>query len=360
MSPAFLSVIIPIYNAEKYLRPCLDSVLRSSYPHFELILVNDGSTDGSLAVCEEYAARDSRIRLFSQENGGVSSARNKGIDESQGEWLIFIDADDLISPDFLGPVAREGLQSADFLLFDFAAAEGQLDTGIPDAKGIFYSKGQMTQLLQRALVPKQLVENGNVNFNSSNARAFKKSIIDRYHIRFAPDISFGEDKLFNLEYQMRAESCRYLPYPVYFYRFHEDSLSHRYTPDFLRNRQELFQSIKGVLEAGGMFQPVENDFYSAVLTLLAFMLLRVIFSPANRKPYREKRERCHLLREAEIYRQALRYNRKNGTLRQKLVIAAFQLRFYRLISLFARISFMLLKIKNPQQAEQERNKGWSQ
>ncbi len=106
-----ISVVIPVYNVEQYLGGCLDSVLCSVYQDFELILVNDGSTDGSFQICGEYAARDSRIRLISQENTGVSAARNRGIDACQGEWIVFVDADDFISPNFLNLVAWEDRKS---------------------------------------------------------------------------------------------------------------------------------------------------------------------------------------------------------------------------------------------------------
>ena len=101
-----ISVIIPVYNAEPCLRRCLDSVLASACGDFEIVLINDGSTDGSLKICTEYATGDRRIRLITQENQGVSAARNRGIDEALGEWLIFLDADDFITDDFLSMTAR--------------------------------------------------------------------------------------------------------------------------------------------------------------------------------------------------------------------------------------------------------------
>ena len=102
-----ISVIIPVYNTENYLHRCIDSVLNSACDDFEIILVNDGSTDNSPAICEEYARRDGRIRVIHQENCGVSSARNKGLDHCRGEWIVFVDSDDFISRDFLGLIAQK-------------------------------------------------------------------------------------------------------------------------------------------------------------------------------------------------------------------------------------------------------------
>ena len=89
-----ISVIVPVYKAEKYLQKCVDSILGQTFRDFELLLIDDGSPDGSGAICDEYAKKDSRVRVFHKENGGVSSARNKGIDEAKGEWISFLDADD--------------------------------------------------------------------------------------------------------------------------------------------------------------------------------------------------------------------------------------------------------------------------
>ncbi len=91
-----VSVIIPVYNAEKYLRECLDSVLTQTFEGFELLLINDGSTDNSGSICEEYAKSDSRVVVFHKKNNGVSAARNTGIDKSNGKFIVFVDSDDYV------------------------------------------------------------------------------------------------------------------------------------------------------------------------------------------------------------------------------------------------------------------------
>ena len=96
-----ISVIVPVYNVENYIRECLDSILAQTFIDFELILVNDGSTDHSGRICEEYKEKDSRIKVFHKENGGLSSARNKGIEEAKGEFICFVDSDDTIRGDYL-------------------------------------------------------------------------------------------------------------------------------------------------------------------------------------------------------------------------------------------------------------------
>ncbi len=96
-----ISVIVPVYNVEQYLPRCIDSILAQTFTDFELLLIDDGSRDNSGKICDEYAEKDSRIRVFHKENGGVSSARNVGLDNTCGEYVSFIDSDDWIGPSFL-------------------------------------------------------------------------------------------------------------------------------------------------------------------------------------------------------------------------------------------------------------------
>ena len=96
-----ISVIVPVYNTEQYLHRCIDSILAQTYTDFELLLIDDGSKDNSGKICNEYAAKDSRVRVFHKENGGVSSARNIGLDNAKGGWISFVDSDDWISTEYL-------------------------------------------------------------------------------------------------------------------------------------------------------------------------------------------------------------------------------------------------------------------
>ena len=96
-----VSIIVPVYKAEAYLHRCIDSIIVQTFTNWELLLVDDGSPDRSGVICDEYAGKDERIKVFHKENGGVSSARNLGIDKAVGEWLCFIDSDDTIQPTYL-------------------------------------------------------------------------------------------------------------------------------------------------------------------------------------------------------------------------------------------------------------------
>ena len=119
MENVLVSVVIPVYNVEAYLRECIDSVLSQTYPHFEIILVDDGSTDSSGAICEEYVNQDHRITVIHKQNGGLSSARNAGLDKASGQYVYFLDSDDWILPDALESLVSAAEDaSADIVFFD--------------------------------------------------------------------------------------------------------------------------------------------------------------------------------------------------------------------------------------------------
>ena len=126
-----ISVIIPVYNVEKYLRRCLESVINNTYTNLEIICINDGSSDNSLKILNEYAARDSRVVVFSKSNGGLSSARNKGIKKSTGEYITFIDSDDWVHPQFF-EILIQSLQNdnTDAAICGFSQVEKYEDTFI--------------------------------------------------------------------------------------------------------------------------------------------------------------------------------------------------------------------------------------
>ncbi|UKK47499.1 glycosyltransferase [Prevotella sp. E9-3] len=197
-----VSIIIPIYKAEKSIRRCIDSVLAQTYKDWELVLVDDGSPDISGGICDEYAQKDSRIRVFHTPNGGVSSARNKGLDEANGDRICFVDADDCLESNFLSKML---VFSHDLVVCGFRSLQGLQIT--PDDIDV---SGETMGVY----IPKF--------FNSYSAPApwaklFKKEIIDKFHIRFNQKLKLTEDTIFNLEYLSYCTSLRQIPNQLYVY-----------------------------------------------------------------------------------------------------------------------------------------------
>lgn len=118
-----ISVIIPIYNAEKYLHRCIDSILSQSYCNLEILLIDDGSKDASGNICDQYAIKDRRVKVFHKENGGASNARNTGLDHCSGEWISFVDADDYLLSDTFRKGMFEQLRGVHYDVIEFPLKE---------------------------------------------------------------------------------------------------------------------------------------------------------------------------------------------------------------------------------------------
>lgn len=214
-----ISIIIPVFNAEKYLGLCIESVLAQDYQDFELVLVNDGSTDSSEVVCRKYD--DSRIKYICKENGGVSSARNKGLIVAEGDYIAFIDADDTIPRNALSKLFHALKDSsADMAIgsFNFQYGEkikshsSRLKPGcykMQDLLGGFIDDGTLSGFL----------------IGSVCGALYKKDIIKHYNIEFDPLVKNNEDGLFNFEYSLHSNRLAVVSDCVYIYRQNPDSSS---------------------------------------------------------------------------------------------------------------------------------------
>lgn len=207
MKPPIITIIVPVYNAEKYLHRCVDSILAQTFADFELLLIDDGSKDNSGAICDEYAAKDSRVRVFHKENGGVSSARNMGLDNAKGEWICFVDSDDyLYNKLFLTNLSgnREDL-----------IITSHIETSYNKKEVVFILDGYKTNLHKKEFTDfiSQYI-NSNI-IKTPWGKFYKKKIIK--DLRFDINIRCGEDLLFNLYYMINVKSCCIKQNSVYAY-----------------------------------------------------------------------------------------------------------------------------------------------
>lgn len=207
-----VSIIIPIYNAETYLAQCLDSLLNQTYENIEIILVNDGSTDGSNEICKQYVQKDSRVRLYFQKNAGVSVARNTGISNSTGNYILFVDSDDWVDKDYVN-LMIEKLNKYDSIIC------GYTEEYVNER---FYHKAAESIITENsAIAIKKVINNtyGGYIYN----KAFKKEIISKYNIRFHNDIHMCEDMLFVIEYLKKCNNIYVLNKCLYNYRMRKSS-----------------------------------------------------------------------------------------------------------------------------------------
>lgn len=346
-----ITVIVPIYNTEAYLCRCIDSILQSSYTDFELILVNDGSDDCSPEICRRYCESDDRIKFIEQAHRGVSAARNKGIEESHGEWIVFVDSDDFITYDFLELIAEKNHQCYNLLIFDHIQLKKKKRkkisacTKVDDICKHEYGKKDIMLLIENLLYSRQLVKGGSTSLISPCAKAYKKSVIDKYIIRFPEDIVIGEDRLFNLKYFMRIQSSVYIEKAVYFIEIRKDSAMHRFNPDFLQN-DLLFQNyLKDILYRQGLFRFMEKAYYNVVLFSMADVLIKGVFNPYSTRHYYENYSLCREMKKNKIYKSAMEYNRKLGIIPRRVLLFFYNIECYSIVKLICELSYKILDWK---------------
>lgn len=215
-----ISVIVPIYNGEKFLDKCITSILEQSYQNLELILIDDGSKDNSLKICSEYSKKDKRVNVFTGKNGGVSHARNKGLDVAEGEWITFVDADDCISKTFVESLfcATENnpLAIAASGMARFKNDEDLLETEEENLRRInSFSVEKMT--IEQAIYYVQKRDGFSIHYN----KLYHSSLltdIEGNRLRFNESIFYGEDQLFFYSVLVRSNSLCYVQRPLYYHR----------------------------------------------------------------------------------------------------------------------------------------------
>ena len=223
-----VSIIIPIYNSEKTLDRCLNSVLLQTHSNIEIILVDDGSTDQSLNICRTWAEKDDRITLIHKENRGVSSARNAGLAAATGQYIMFCDSDDCVKADW----CKSLLETIELHPDAFVVCNIILN-----------QPGKLFQLNQEGLKEPisyfDLFQAGLSPFPVN--KIFDKSVLDKYGLRFDENMQLGEDVKFTLAYYKYCSCIEYIHTPLYEYIATEDSATNSYYPDlFSRNLPSFF------------------------------------------------------------------------------------------------------------------------
>lgn len=208
-----VTVIIPVYNVEDYLDACLDSVAKQTYHNIEIILVDDGSPDACPAMCDAWAAQDGRIKVIHKENGGMSDARNAGISQASGKWIVFIDSDDVVSPQLVEILVREAKTD---LCLPAAMLKRFSDT-VPESN--------FAQLEVRQVCSSQLSKVRNGMF--AVAALYRRDIIDQEALRFVPSLRNLEDVVWNAIYLRYVDTVRLITAPMYYYRINPSSITSR-------------------------------------------------------------------------------------------------------------------------------------
>ncbi len=262
-----ISIIVPVYKTEKYLPQCIESILKQTYENLEILLIDDGSPDRCGDICDEYAAKDSRIKVIHQPNKGVSAARNAGLDCATGTYVGFVDADDWIEPDMYEKL-HDWMKNEDVRIIGcgwityFQGIERWFES--------VYSKP--IRLKGEALIS-QLLLRGYFKGVLWN-KLIDRRLIDEYSIRLDEDLFYNEDELFLLRCAIASGEAYYLPKPFYHYRVHNASAVHTFSEKHLTRIESRQRMIELVESYGSIISNLAKAQYSAVAAeTRAFALL---------------------------------------------------------------------------------------
>lgn len=284
-----ISIIIPVYNAAKFLDQTITSCLKQDYPYLEIVLINDGSTDDSKNICEKYqkasaTTPSSSILFFDRPHQGVSATRNFGLDHFSGEYFSFLDADDLLADNFISTLyalAKEN--NLDYITSGYQRFVGNFPTSEPQNPASAKSskekprKPKSTKSSRESLriydksdFYKQLLDL-NSGYNFCHMKIMSKSL---RHIRFDESLSVAEDALYNFKILNELNSFGATPAPLYLYRVHQNSTVRTFSEDYIEKYRIALQKIGNYLQEnqGDLYQKYQNYFYAFVATHLFFIL----------------------------------------------------------------------------------------
>ena len=291
------SIIVPVYNTSKYLNRCIDSILSQTYDQFELLLIDDGSTDNSFRLCVDYCKIDKRIRVYKKSNGGVSSARNLGLQMAKGENIIFIDSDDYVEPTLLETVSSF---NEDLIVYNSELNGCQMIIQKNLDKDFF--SGDLKDKILYFPVNK----------------VFSSKIIKDNKLEFEESIKIGEDMLFCYDYLRCSNSIRFLDEKLYHYVVRNDSSMNNSNKDYLQFYISTFQAVKS---------RIGNNI--PILSFFALKISSIILVRNYLKQMSYKRFKGYMLFfEKTDIRRYLILCKKNRTLSKKTLIFLIKHKLY--------------------------------
>lgn len=297
MKDIMISVIVPVYNTEKFLSKCIESILKQTYQNFELLLIDDGSPDECGNICDRFAEQDKRIRVFHKENGGVSSARNLGLENAKGDYICFIDSDDYIGENYLNihlPVNGE-----DFIQSGVSILENDYLKSIMTYEDIFENYN-MFWMLSRQVWPTKC--------------CLSKQIIVDNDIKFDENLTLGEDGLFNHLFISKCKKIRRTNVNEYFYNLDNmDSISHKYYPNRLEQQIYLIKQLDAIFPENQTYR-INWDYWHEVLNHYQIKGLK-----SNDKVVRKNaRQRIKETYDCKEFRKCISSIRNNGSIDEKI------------------------------------------
>ncbi len=301
-----ISIIVPVYNVERYLEKCITSILNQSFSNFELILVDDESKDGSGGICDKYAENDSRVRVIHKQNAGVSSARNTGLDSARGRYIMFCDSDDYVSPYWCETMKR-AIEQYPGELICHGIKNVSEDALIEESTDVCVCKFERLSYYEMYCA------------GLSGAcwnKIYEKHIIDQNCLRFDENVVVGEDVIFETAYAKFCKGCVCVSDELYYYVKREGSALTRYYYDRLSMRMVTFWHRIPLVSAQEMAMFCDGYLYQFM------QLLDNIFDKRNAMPFLAKMRYNHTAFNAKPFRFCVEHS--SGEKESRIIMQALK------------------------------------
>lgn len=310
-----VSIIIPVYNVEKYLKKCLDSLCGQTLKEIEILLIDDGSTDGSGAILDAYAGRDKRVRVLHKKNAGVAAARNDGIRLAEGEWIAFVDSDDWLEPDMYEK-AYQAVKNTDVDILYFDAVKNfakRTESWSHFDREFVTDEKDVLDAMQRGVLYFPMTPYPTkVPIAAPWDKLFRASLIKEHALCYIEELKTLDDMVFNVYALEYAKKIKYIKEPLYHYRMVEGSITNAYK----KNRAELDRMVfwhllrfaKEHKKDGAFYQAI----YARIIKSFAICFRLCFFHKENRLSFRERKQLIKEVMESEPYCEAfLKAEKKN-------------------------------------------------
>ena len=293
MENQLISVIVPVYNVEEYLKQCLDSILEQTFSNYEVILVNDGSTDSSGLICQEYAEKDSRIRYFEKENGGLSDARNYGIEQAQGEYLTFVDSDDFLDKMHLNVLYTALVSNnVDISIVNYANYQTSNATFYLHTFGEYYEKNYSSEELLDNLA---ILERNDLSFSTIWGKLYKRSVFS--FLRFPKGV-IGEDVALIYKIYTQVDKIVYAHKDTYIYRENDSGITKSKIYPLVTAQLNHIAERLALLSIMGYDVTKHFDRYITFLKITEYNM-RMIWGMEDTETYRHIKENLLLISQDE-------------------------------------------------------------
>lgn len=333
-----ISIIVPVYNAEKYLSECIESIINQLHSNIELILVNDGSKDNSGVICDEYAKKDNRIKVIHKKNEGVSIARNEGIKLASGKYIAFVDSDDLVDKEiYTNMLTTINERNSDLVMCRYKKVFNNGKSELaeePLYEGLYNKNLIFDKLILDMIGNKQSNMSQPLIMGSTWRCLYKKEIIDKYNIEF-PVIKIAEDMLFHLSYLVVCEKVSVLNKPLYYYRYNEVSATKNYIDDLWKILMYQIELVENVLNKSALL----NDKSKERLVMNTFYFISWCFTnecnPRNPKKKIQIIKEMRKISNHKKFKETFTWNNiMKASFKERCVFMCIKLRLYILVYLY--------------------------